>query len=270
MTRPPRHARAFTFLELMFVVVILGILLAVGLPRFSGTSRRAALQTTARDMARMAAYARQAAISAQAETHLVLDQENRRWFYQGPASEEELERELRVDEDEPFERTEEELARSLHRRVSFAEIAPPNGRAYGPTEIARVTFFPSGSCTGVTIVLKNDVDRAMTVEIEAATGRSIAYLGGPKTFAERLEELGVDPATFGIERAEDTEIARVPGEGFTRVGGADERASAYADAAARILGRVNRDALRAEVLSDRMEDRIRDMEIERGLPPGGN
>jgi len=38
--------RAFTFLEIMFVVVIIGILLAVALPRFSGQSNQARIQAT--------------------------------------------------------------------------------------------------------------------------------------------------------------------------------------------------------------------------------
>ncbi len=38
--------RAFTFLEIMFVVVIIGILLAVALPRFSGQTNQARMAST--------------------------------------------------------------------------------------------------------------------------------------------------------------------------------------------------------------------------------
>lgn len=45
--RSGRNARrAFTFLEIMFVVVIIGILLAVALPRFSGQSNQARIAST--------------------------------------------------------------------------------------------------------------------------------------------------------------------------------------------------------------------------------
>jgi general secretion pathway protein G len=44
--RDRRSLRAFTFLEIMFVVVIIGILLAVALPRFSGQTNQARMQAT--------------------------------------------------------------------------------------------------------------------------------------------------------------------------------------------------------------------------------
>lgn len=52
MSRPmvsrPRFARrGFTFLEIMFVVVIIGILLAVAVPRMTGRARKAQEQATA-------------------------------------------------------------------------------------------------------------------------------------------------------------------------------------------------------------------------------
>jgi len=40
-TRPPFVRRAFTFLEIMFVVVIIGILLAIVGPRLAGKSKKA-------------------------------------------------------------------------------------------------------------------------------------------------------------------------------------------------------------------------------------
>ncbi|MBI5154870.1 type II secretion system major pseudopilin GspG [Candidatus Poribacteria bacterium] len=38
--------RAFTFLEIMFVVVIIGILLAISVPRLTGKSKRAKIKAT--------------------------------------------------------------------------------------------------------------------------------------------------------------------------------------------------------------------------------
>lgn len=46
MIRRTRPARGFTFLEIMFVVVIIGVLLAVAIPRFTGKTQRARERAT--------------------------------------------------------------------------------------------------------------------------------------------------------------------------------------------------------------------------------
>lgn len=44
MIRNHQHSRGFTFLEIMFVVVIIGILLAVAVPQFTGRSQEAQIR----------------------------------------------------------------------------------------------------------------------------------------------------------------------------------------------------------------------------------
>ena len=42
----PRNARGFTFLEIMFVVVIIGVLMAIAIPRFAGRAQEARISAT--------------------------------------------------------------------------------------------------------------------------------------------------------------------------------------------------------------------------------
>lgn len=262
---PIQARRAFSFVELMFVVVVLGVLAAVALPRFAGAMRGAALQSTARDLAAISSIARQSAVTSQQETMLVLDQEQRRWFLNGPVLDERERRRAasRSTRVEPLARSDEEQPRRLDDRVRFHQIAPPNGRVYSDRDTVVIRFFPNGASSGATIVLADDRDRRMTVEIEAATGRAVAYNGGPRSFQERLEQLGVDPAQFGIETAVADAKDRQSRDGFTRIGGEAERTAFYADAAARIMGRVERDVERANNLDIKIQNTQRDADLSR-------
>lgn len=257
-----RRARAVTMLELMMVITILGVLMAVTLPRLGGSNERAALRTTARDMAQLAAYARQSAVSMGKPTRIVINREGREWWLDLPPAEDSR---VRADDWErvpdsashrDWPLAQEERARPLHRKVEFFDVAV-GGRELRETGRAAIYFYPNGSSDGAAIVLRNTRERLMTVEIERATGRALAYAGPQKTFAERLEELGVDPAGFvdpSVLADAMREAESEPGAGFYRAaGGREERAAAYADAAARIMGRVQRD-----------EERRRAVERENG------
>ncbi|MDK2971520.1 MAG: ral secretion pathway protein [Candidatus Sumerlaeota bacterium] len=46
MIRPTRAQRGFTFLEIMFVVVIIGVLLAIAVPKLTGQSQKARIKAT--------------------------------------------------------------------------------------------------------------------------------------------------------------------------------------------------------------------------------
>jgi len=46
LIKSKKYARGFTFIEIMFVVVIIGVLLAVAVPRLTGQSREARIRAT--------------------------------------------------------------------------------------------------------------------------------------------------------------------------------------------------------------------------------
>ena len=56
-----RRKEGFTFLELVVVITIMGIIMAITLPRFSSTFSKATLGGTARGLAGTMAYLRNAA-----------------------------------------------------------------------------------------------------------------------------------------------------------------------------------------------------------------
>ncbi len=233
--------RGFTLIELMFVLVILGIILATTLPKMRGSNERSALQTTARDLARLCNYARQVAVSSQDSVTLTIAREDRLWWIDLPVDEDDRwNRRHRGRDREPA--TDEEIERKLHDRLNFAEILV-NGRDAEDDEVI-ITFYPNGGSTGATILIESQGGRQMTVEIEKATGRASAYSGEPRTFGEKLAAAGVDASRYGSAYSPgvvDDDGNPVAGAGFSRVAGSeDERVAAYTDVAARIMGGATR------------------------------
>jgi Tfp pilus assembly protein FimT len=240
-------------IELMFVVVILGSLLALTLPRMTGTGDRAALSTAGRDIARMAAMARQNAISMNAETRLIFSMGGNTWRMILPETDEPQKGRYGRERLSTWEQPQ-----VLHSRVRFAEFLL-DGSTVKDDELV-VKFLPNGSSTGGTIILTNNRDRRMTIYIERATGMASADLGDPMSFSDRVVLAGGDPSKFA--GAEPSALASTlpDEEGKPRFYAvertADQRVSAYEDAAARIMGRVVRENERKQVESGGPEREI--------------
>ncbi len=231
----------FTFVELMFVVVILGILAAVAAPRITGGGADTALRTTAINLSKLCAFARQSAISSQDRVTLTIKPEERQWYIELPRDDDD--RKYRPKRrGERVVATDEEETHELHPRLRIAEVLIDGDEVRD--EEVKVVFFPNGSSSGATIILATPKDRKMTVHIEKATGLASASRGEPRSFAEMLEEAGLDPGKYaGVESSVQHEDGRsfTPGEGFRRTAGSErERVAAYQDVAARIMGNAAR------------------------------
>lgn len=229
--------RAFTFIEIMFVVVILGLLVAVVAPRMGGGAQTSALRTTSRDIARLAAFARQYAVSTQSEVKMTILPEKGQWYIALPHDEKDLRRTRAARRGEHVALTDEEDIHTLEQKLAFAELLRDGEKS--EDEEFEIVFYPQGSSTGGTIVLQTPGGRKMSVHIERATGLASAIEGEPKDFAQLLEEAGLDPTKYeGVEAIENLhEDDRKPGSGFRRTAGSteDERVASYEDVAARIM-----------------------------------
>ena len=233
----------FTFLELMVVIAILAILVVFMIPNMSGTRDKAALHTAARQMTSAGMLARQLAIAYGEETELILHKDTGKWQLRlTPELKDKRER-RRLSSgsrrtDEPL--TEDEQENSLPPRVTFNQLKVNQGDDDASGEV-RLAFYPNGACSGLTIELKNNRDKSITVDFERPTGRPDVYTGPPKSIAARMKEQGLDPATYGIpDDAPDVELnADAPGAGFSRTAGqsSDERVEQYKDAVQRMLDR---------------------------------
>lgn len=249
--RPHSNKKAFTIYELLFVVVIIGVLFATALPRFVAGDEQTALQTTSSNFASLSAYARQSAISASETVIMCIYPEDRVWYIDIPRPEDEkrdTERRREKDWDERKPRSDEEKTNELHRRLEFAEILI-NGEEVDEDKIV-INFYPNGTVTAASIILRtkerknsDKEQKQMTIDLEGATGQVAVYQGEPKNFADILEEAGLDVSQFEGATPSDKFSGNNDnrGNGFSLyAGSSEERSSYYSDAAARIMNKAAR------------------------------
>ena len=229
------RSKAFTFIEIMIVIVILGILIAVALPNMAGTRDATALRSAANDFANGGMTARQMAIVQGEETFLFIDAESGEWRI--ALFDPELEEKKRLRDQRGA--SQEERPRSLPERITIAKIQSEEGEMKRD-EPQRITFYPNGASSGVAVEFRNRRDRSLTVEFDRTTGRPEVYDGAPKSMAAKLRERGIDPAVYGLQ--DDSELAATAGAdpGFHQTAGANEeqRVQMYKDAAQRMLERA--------------------------------
>lgn len=218
--------RAFTFLEVMIVLVIVGIVAAVIAPSMRGPIESTALRSSAREVAAAAGLARQRAITENDRVSLRFDIEKRTWRIASAADEEDDRRSSRRDS---AATSSEDQPRTFPRGVAVAryivdgEEQPIDTR--GEDEI-EISFFPDGTTAGGAIELKNRRDRLFTVEIAEGTGRIRAYAGkwvSPDDAEAASTAKDTAPASRGLKTSARTE---------------SERVDAYKDVASRIFGQV--------------------------------
>lgn len=243
--------RGVTFLEIMVVLVILGVITAVAIPNLMGTRSSTALRTAARSIASAGIQARQMAISYGVETELILDLDEGQWMIRFTPDDEDSREgrrrsRLRTDRELQPGQTSSEQIQDLPPRVTFGRINMGEGRGDDEmrrtrgNDLHRLTFYPNGSSTGMAIQLVNDRERSLTIDFESAGGRPEIYEGEPKTVAQKLRDMGLNPEDYGVH--DDYDVAgtgRTPGQGFSRIGmSAEERVNYYEGVAERVMRRA--------------------------------
>lgn len=233
-----RSRRGLTFLEIMVVVTILAILIAVAVPNMAGPRARAALQSTARQLASAASVARQMAVAEQREAYLRFDYEKRLWRIAlaepDEASVSYAERRRQSESTYTFEQPQPFLRGiDVVEIKSQGEVLEQRGTIY-----PEIIFYPNGSSSGGSVVLQNARGRKMTVQVLAATGRAMSYVGEPKTSGDLLAAAGANLDLFpGAEKSDGgtASASANPGDGFYRSAGSEEdRVRGYRSVAERL------------------------------------
>jgi type II secretion system protein H len=180
--------RAFTLLEILMVIMIMGILVAITLPRMSGTFGIARLKSTARDLTGILRYARNTAVLREQPCEIRFDMDKGQYQLvlldaSGDIYEERhsTRRSRRREEDATANVMGDDVAgvRQLPNRVFFTVIytdAPLTDDTHRP----RVIYYPDGSATPATIAIEDDKKHAISVEVFRTTGMARVSQGLPK------------------------------------------------------------------------------------------
>ena len=150
----------FTFIELVFVMVILSILLAVSLPRFSQTAQRLRTEQAAFEWTQLLRYAHVRAVAEGQEIIWRWDPSAHRAY-------------LETVKDGQLTRLQERTAQSASLT---AEASVSITQADQPVDCQCVHFFPNGTSepTTVTLTFRKYV---YTLHIDEATGQACLATG---------------------------------------------------------------------------------------------
>lgn len=173
----------FTFLEILLVVVLAGLLASVAGGIYVGTHRRALVKKGAMDFLLAAKYARITAIESQGECRMKLDRGENKFV-------------LVVGQADGFGDVEDVVVKDLYFKptvfegdVKFEEVSirPSGSEAAMEESQDTITFWPDGSANE-SLVQIGDGKSHYTVRVSAVMGRVMLFEG----LAENVESDSVD------------------------------------------------------------------------------
>jgi prepilin-type N-terminal cleavage/methylation domain-containing protein len=174
-----RNQRGFTFLELAVVVTIMGIMMAITLPRFTSSFSRATLGAAARRLAGTMAYIRNAAAKEGRSYFLNIDLDNEEHWVSVINEEADL-RDVDYDdvdaEEEIFaEVTDPFIARTrLQKKVVFDRVLLEDETEFFDG-VVRIEFHPDGTADGVVIYMTDPKERLYSLHLEHYNGQARVY-----------------------------------------------------------------------------------------------
>ncbi|MFZ5569120.1 MAG: pilus assembly FimT family protein [Thermodesulfobacteriota bacterium] len=156
-------AAGFTLLEMMVVLVLVGLMAAMAVPRLSGSYEKLPLVTAARDLAAIMRFARSQAVSRSCSMAVWFQPEDRRIFVAVPKAPE-------GDAAAESKEIDDGVERIYHLPVNLTLACEPGPEEALETDIDIITFFPIGNCTGADIRLSDAMGRSRRVEVDSITG----------------------------------------------------------------------------------------------------
>ncbi|GAB4316872.1 MAG: hypothetical protein Kow0059_09640 [Candidatus Sumerlaeia bacterium] len=172
-----------TFLEIMVVITILGIVIAISTPSLRNTYYKMQLHAAARQLGSLCRYARAAAVMREGEVRVLFDVENARYRLKlPPEDQDEEDRSVgRYRRMELERRSTVEQARFLPPDVEFQDILTDAPDEENPGRwTTGLIFYPNGSATPCFMVLRNRRGRMLTIEVQHSTGAVRIFRGEPE------------------------------------------------------------------------------------------
>ena len=169
--RKPRQA--FTLIEIMIVMAIMGIIMTMGIPLLYNVTHKEALNKAIRDVVEVCSNARAQAIMQGRVSHVVFHPRLRTFAVEGGAAgspapaRPEFEGSISLDPNPPPPRS--GMGNQISEKVQI-EMLDVNLTEYKDADTAKVRFFPNGTCDEMTLILHSDKGEWMKITLEITTG----------------------------------------------------------------------------------------------------
>jgi len=184
--RPSRHsslvtrhcAAAFTLIEIMVVIAIMGLILATGIPSIYQIWKKEGMRQAVSDVVEVCSNARARAIFSGSQVEVVFHPLERRYEIGGgsvstaPASEVEAESAATPPPTPPSGSGQ---AGQFSADIVI-EMLDVNLSEYRESEFVRVRFFPNGTSDEMTLILRSSKNEQRGITLEITTGlASVLY-----------------------------------------------------------------------------------------------
>jgi prepilin-type N-terminal cleavage/methylation domain-containing protein len=176
-----RRFWAFTLIEIMVVVAILGVILTIGIPSIYHMTRKEGMRKAVNDIWEVCNNARAQAIFRGAPVEIVFYPTERR-FQVGGASAPQSADVADYVESKPAPQSGSGLAGQLPDDV-VVEMLDINLLEYRDSDVARVRFFPNGTSDELTLILRSTKNEWRMISLEVTTGRA-SIESDPQKFAK--------------------------------------------------------------------------------------
>ncbi|MCU0770605.1 MAG: prepilin-type N-terminal cleavage/methylation domain-containing protein [Verrucomicrobia bacterium] len=160
-----RPEGAFTLIEVMVVVAILGVILAISIPAIHRAKDQAPLIQTVKEIQKVCSLARARAIFSGATAQVVFRPYERTFALAGGSLGE-----------SGFKAGQPSTTSGIIHENLAVEMLDVNLMEFKDQDLAVVNFYPNGTCDELTIVLRSDRNEWRKISLEATTG--LATVGG--------------------------------------------------------------------------------------------
>lgn len=167
---PNGLARAFTLIEIMVVVAIMGLILATGIPSIYRIWNKEGMRQTVSDVVEACSHARAQAILRGSPAELVFYPVERRFVVAGAASSSpQTDGDTGLSVEKPAAQSGSGLAGTIGEDITI-EMLDVNLLEYRESDFVRVRFFPNGTSDEMTLVLRSSKNQWRAISLEVTTG----------------------------------------------------------------------------------------------------
>lgn len=169
MKRLTRSRQGFTLFELLVVLMVIGLMSAMVIPRLSGYLSTIELKSSATRVAAVLRHARNMATSEKVFVIAEMDFETRQLTLYVSSELQRFPEKSNEKPDDDTRRT--EAVYPLPDGIRFT-AGEGNEEADKDSSVT-ITYFPNGSCSGGTIALRSEKDKLYNLTIDSITGAVI-------------------------------------------------------------------------------------------------